>query len=84
MVREIGPVTSCGRWLEARKQNTVATERLMDEQWVIGFASAAAVVAQKDVLSKTDADAVWAVLDNICRNQPLISVAEAMPNLVSG
>jgi hypothetical protein len=63
---------SCGSWTAHRSLNA--------QQWVLGFLSGVGLAGQADAidpLSGTDAEAVWAWIDNYCRSNPLKQIADA-------
>jgi hypothetical protein len=67
-------LNSCGWWTAAR-QGGYSTGA---EQWVLAFAAGTAYASDKDPLSGLDADAVWAWLDNRCRDYPLSAIIDAI------
>jgi hypothetical protein len=61
---------SCGSWTAWRGQGAAG----LAEQWVFGYLSGVAAARQTDrfdPLDETDADGVWAWIDNYCRKNPL-------------
>jgi hypothetical protein len=70
---------SCGSWTATRGQGAAA---IGAEQWVLGFLSGVAFCAESegssvDPLDGTDANGVWAWIDNYCRKNPLDQLEEA-------
>jgi hypothetical protein len=63
---------SCGAWTAARRENNPLS--WMSEQWVLGFLSGVGYAASQgglDPLRGVDDQAVWAWVDNYCRDHPL-------------
>ena len=76
----IGPGNdSCGTWMaDRRTPHTQAA--LQDMQWVLGFLSGVGFIGKQDgidPLNGLDAQAVWAWIDNYCRDHPLSLIASA-------
>lgn len=70
---------SCGSWTAARRTPQRA-EAFGDEQWVVGYLTGLASMGSSqgyDPLRGTDAQGVWASVDNYCRDHPLESILEA-------
>jgi hypothetical protein len=82
---------SCGSWVEARRANN-ATANIF-EGWLAGFLSgsnsiiaanpALGVDILKEVSAQSDAQGLWAWIDNYCQIHPLNSVATAADALAS-
>jgi hypothetical protein len=76
---------SCGSWIEARRSSNATANSF--EGWVAGFLSGSnSVIASNpalgiDILEKvsaqSDAQGLWAWIDNYCQTHPLNSVATA-------
>jgi len=63
---------TCGRWTAERRANSVRS--WVDEHWILGFLSGVAYEGRNngiDPLTGVDNDAVWAWIDNYCREKPL-------------
>jgi hypothetical protein len=72
-------LNSCGTWTANRAQPNSIGARL-SEQWVVGFLFGAASLGPAvDPMNNTDAEGVWAWIDNYCHANPLdtISIAAA-------
>jgi hypothetical protein len=80
----VGVAVSCGAWQEARRARNV--QAMGQESWVLGYVSAtnafAVATTQNDFLAAVDAAAIWAWLDNYCRQHPLEKLAEATDALI--
>lgn len=82
----IGPgiAFSCGAWLEARK--TPNGEAIQQEAWVTGYVSASnafsVAAKQTDFLVGLDTPALFAWLDNYCRQHPLERLIAASDALI--
>jgi hypothetical protein len=72
---------SCGAWLETRK-NGDDVETFQLQAWVQGFVSGVNATSQNDFLAAPDAEAIFAWLDNYCRQHPLEKVIEASHLLI--
>ena len=75
---QIGSGTaSCGAWTENRRQLTDGA--VSDEEWVLGFLSGIGYIGYDNAnpLNKTDADGVWAWIDNYCSAHPLSQISDA-------
>jgi hypothetical protein len=75
---EIGSGTaSCGAWTADRHQ--LANRALSDEEWVLGFLSGVGYIGYDSAnpLNKTDADGVWAWIDNYCSAHPISQISDA-------
>jgi hypothetical protein len=69
-------LTPCWSWTADRAARSYA--EVGDEQWVVGYLSAAAVWAPNlKPLRGVDAEAVFAWMDNYCRAHPLVILGEA-------
>jgi hypothetical protein len=68
---------SCGTWTAVRHDGTA----LGHEQWILGFLSAVGYTNflrdQMNPLEGTDADGVWAWIDNYCQAHPLDRIINA-------
>lgn len=69
---------SCGTWIAVRRERAASGF----EQWILGFLSGVGaegnvVGSQTNPLNGIDADAVWAWMDNYCRDHPLGQIIEA-------
>lgn len=73
--------TSCGSWTNERsKQYSIASLGL--EHWALGFVSGSNWTSHgKDELADVDADAIYAWLDNYCRQNPLDKFPHAVTTL---
>jgi hypothetical protein len=72
---------SCGRWLELRPEKNAETVQL--RSWVQGYVSGANGYLQStDFLADLDAPAIFAWLDNYCRQHPLEKLIEASDALI--
>ncbi len=69
---------SCGSWTAYRRTPT-STLAMGVESWILGFLSGVGFegVANADPLNGTDAEGVWAWIDNYCRANPLKDVEDA-------
>jgi hypothetical protein len=80
----VGVGVSCGAWQEARRARNV--QAIGQESWVLGYVSAsnafAVATTQNDFLAAVDAEAIWAWLDNYCRQHPLEKLAKATDALI--
>ena len=75
--------SSCGAWLEARRQNNPASVGMRN--WVLGFLTAYNLYGSPgrgDVLHGTDAEGAWAWLDKHCRDNPTESLFNAAERLI--
>jgi hypothetical protein len=74
--------TSCVTWTKERS-NQYSIMSLEMQRWATGFLSGANAASStfKDRLEGIDADAVYAWLDNYCRQNPLEIFPEAVSNL---
>jgi hypothetical protein len=70
----IGAISSCGKWLAARKTN----HYFEIETWALGYISGAAVWGGVNALGQTDADGVYYWLDNYCSARPTDSFYKAI------
>jgi hypothetical protein len=70
--------SSCGTWTADRRAPD-GPPALLDEQWVMGFLSGIGYVGQQqdDPLRGIDAEAVFAWIDNYCRDHPLEHIVDA-------
>jgi hypothetical protein len=76
---------SCGSWIEARRANSAIANNF--EGWVAGFLSGSNSVLSSNpalgidileqVSAQSDAQGLWAWIDNYCQSRPLNSVATA-------
>jgi hypothetical protein len=66
---------SCGSWTANRKAHGV--REVADISWVVGYLSAAATWGHVNPLKGTDAEGVWAWMDNYCRAHPLTNIIDA-------
>jgi hypothetical protein len=74
---------SCGSWTAARAQPK-STQAYMDTQWVLGFLSDVGYMGPGlDPLNGTDAEGVFAWLDNYCHAHPLDLIHVAADAFVS-
>jgi hypothetical protein len=65
---------SCGTWTSERR----AQQARVMQQWVLGFLSGIGhAVSGADPLNRTDAQEVWAWIDNYCHTNPIKNVASA-------
>jgi hypothetical protein len=72
---------SCGTWLEVRKSRGWA--EVENQSWVLGYVSDANFYQQStDFLAAPDAQAIFAWLDNYCRQHPLEKLLEASQSLI--
>jgi len=71
-------VDPCGRWT-AETAASNSPQALQDEQWVLGYLSAAGQHGGKgaDPLKGGDASAVWTWIDNYCHAHPSAHIADA-------
>jgi hypothetical protein len=71
-------VDPCGRWT-AETADSNSPQALQDEQWVLGYLSAAGQHGGKgaDPLKRVDASAVWTWVDNYCHAHPSAHIADA-------
>ena len=67
---------SCGAWTTERK-DFHSSVHLLFEQWVLGFIAGEAYQGATDPLDDTDADGVWAWIDNYCAIHPLDKQVQA-------
>jgi hypothetical protein len=73
---------SCATWEIARRSGDATRY----EQWVVGFYSGADFIGKAggtNPLPQTDANGVWAWMDNYCQSHPVETIAGAMAELVS-
>jgi hypothetical protein len=72
---------SCGTWLETRQNQDAA--RVGRESWVLGYVSGANSSKDgDDFLVEPDAQAIFAWLDNYCRQHPLERLVKASSMLI--
>jgi hypothetical protein len=73
--------SSCGSWTAYRRNR----EAFGFEQWILGFLSGAGFEGTDgtDPLNNTDADAVWAWMDNYCLAHPLDKIMNAGATFVT-
>lgn len=64
---------SCGTWTATRR----AGKAFGFEQWVLGFLSGVGWIGPDDPMLGTDAEGVWAWIDNYCRAHPIDPLANA-------
>ena len=69
---------SCGAWTEDRRTPDTHAA-FQDMQWVLGFLSGVGFMGQGEIdpLNGLDAHAVWAWIDNYCRDHPLSRISGA-------
>jgi hypothetical protein len=74
---------SCGAWLETRRSQG-ATEVFQVQGWVLGYVSGANAGRNDDTdfLVEPDAEALFAWLDNYCRQHPLDKLTTASNALI--
>jgi hypothetical protein len=72
---------SCGAWLEARRTRSANSWTL--QAWVLGYVSGVNSVGGDDFLEAPDAEAIFAWLDNYCRQHPLEKLQKASNMLIS-
>src|SRR4029079_7554799 len=75
--------SSCGDWTSTRKMG-VTWEMGARGRWVLGYVTAVNRFGafSSDISKGTDADGLWAWIDNYCAQHPLENLAEATDNLV--
>ena len=74
-----GTGASCGKWLEDRQQPPPSTAWHGKANWALGFLSGAAVYQEGiDPLKGLDAAAIYAWLDQHCRENPLTPLVLAL------
>lgn len=75
---------SCGTWTAARKEPDSAAADAY-EGWVMGFFSGVGWEGPQNIdpLNGTDAEGVWAWIDNYCAANPLIKIDEATAAFVT-
>jgi len=61
---------SCGDWTAARRAPS-SWEALARGEWILGYVVGVAEETHIDLLRGTDADGVWAWIDNYCATDPL-------------
>ena len=73
---------SCGKWLEAKKEDEWMRRAL--GAWVAGYVTAANawVAGKEDWLEDTDRQSVMSWIDKYCRENPLSNSAKAMKKLM--
>jgi hypothetical protein len=84
MIKGVGG-HSCGRWLSDRQAGDYqAIGALTKEAWVQGYITAYNEWAfqRPDVTAGTDADGIFAWIDNYCASHPLDTVAVAIRRLL--
>ena len=87
-----GGMESCGSWTatardfgEGRPVTQGRMQHLQHLQWVLGFLSGMAAYPDSsfDPLNNTDADGVWAWIDNYCGAHPLEKIVVAAKAFVA-
>jgi hypothetical protein len=75
-------VRSCGSWLHDRAE--ARYWELADQAWVLGYVTSfnEHLSATKNIAAGTNADGLFAWIDNYCRTNPLNSVAQATRVLI--
>jgi hypothetical protein len=76
-------VASCGTWTADRRAPNGGAA-IADEGWVVGFLSGANVESEgnsTDFLVGTDADAIFAYIDNYCSAHPLDQISTGAVHL---
>ena len=69
-------MSSCAIWTADRTARTV--DALQDEQWVVGYLSGVAIwTPDLNPMKGVNAQAVWAWMDNYCREHPLVAIKDA-------
>jgi hypothetical protein len=71
---------SCGAWQQERRTSRVGA--LAAETWVLGYLTRANYDEQRDLTAGTDAEGIYAWIDNYCRANPLKDLAWAAEFLV--
>lgn len=76
---------SCGTWLAGRGSRSSTFEGTlkdaMDDQWLLGWVSAAAYYASRN-LRETDGEALFAWVDKYCHEHPLDGISDAAAKFV--
>ncbi len=70
-------VSSCGEWTSVRRNPYSSVQANTDGEWILAFIAGEAYQAGGDPLNGTDADGVWAWIDNYCAIHPLDAQVEA-------
>jgi hypothetical protein len=85
MVLGEGRATSCGTWQQERRTRSITL--LGSQAWVLGYVTranhdGAARGANANLTDGTDAEGLYAWIDNYCRANPLKNLASAAEELV--
>ena len=72
---------SCGRWQQGRR--TKEPTSFTAQAWVLGYLTRANYSGDTSLTAGTDADGVFAWIDNFCRANPLKDIADAAEYLVA-
>ena len=77
-------VASCGAWTEtARERREKPFKRTLHETWLLGYLSGVnAAFVETDFLTKADAPAITAWIDNYCQTNPLETIQRASNELI--
>ena len=79
---------SCGRWLDVRdaRNRNLQGQILEDSlrQWVMGYITAynTFIASDADVFNDADDAAIMAVVDNACRDNPLLLITAAVATVI--
>ena len=69
-------MSSCEIWTADRTARNV--DAVQDEQWVVGYLSGVAIwTPDLNPMKGVNAQAVWAWMDNYCREHPLVAIKDA-------
>lgn len=68
---------SCGEWAAARRNPYSSAQAMSNGEWILAFIAGEAYQQVTDPLKGTDADGVWAWIDNYCAIHPLDTQVEA-------
>jgi hypothetical protein len=72
---------SCGAWTQERGWDSQRSQ--LWKGWVLGFVSGADIYeTNPEILSRVDAPAIYAWIDNYCRLNPLENVQDAAVGLI--
>src|SRR5437867_798159 len=66
---------SCGLWIQERDRNRHSDASYLNG-WLVGYLSGAAVHSNKDIIRGTDNASIEAWMDNYCRANPLMNLAD--------
>lgn len=74
---------SCGTWTQHRRLGVSSSPTLVNQAWVLGFLTAMNAstwelgVSDGDLTKGTDADGLFAWIDNYCATHPLENIRDA-------